>query len=123
MSAIINEPKGRYDTAIALAVVALFAIFGFQFLTPGDDTSDELHPLDDDRTQRAGFLDARMGDADRSFEYDNRSEQVREAELEEAYQQGRAEAQAMYEYEIRQLDRQIQAYERAIYEWDERRVR
>lgn len=109
------SPTGRYDTVIALVVIALFGVFLVSYISGGDDDADAFADLGDSQTVEAGIA-AAGADAD-----DNRVDAYyerrrRKAELEEAYQRGVSDAEEIYEYEIRQLERQIAAYERAIME-------
>ena len=104
------SPSGRYDTFIALAVIALFGAFLLGQLDSSG--TDELHPLDDPSTSRAMVL----GSADDQPQRMSREEhrEVLEEETQEAYLRGVQETEARYDQELRDLRRRLAAYEAAF---------
>lgn len=116
-----TSPTGRYDTAIALAVVALFGVFLYGYIADDGDDTDEFRieragiGADDDEGDDYGYT----GDHDASVEdRDYVTERRVEARVEEAYQQGVQDAERVYENELRVLRRQLREYEALLREAD-----
>ncbi len=100
-----------YDAVIAVVVIALFAFLAWALV---DNPSDEeLHRLDDDRQERmerAGFdFDEDLEETD----FDSYSDPYYENErdLDEAYEQGRSDAAADFDNELRSLQERLDALE------------